>query len=115
MSEERPSQVEVHEEFLQHVEDGSVRMRVLAAVSSVVATVLVISYVSQLALPFTGTTSVTVSLTDSTLIVSELAVLVLAIAWLYVGVSNYRFTTKLARRITAARAAEADLEKKLTS
>jgi hypothetical protein len=116
MSEgQKPSQVEIHEDFLQHVEDGSSRMRLLSGVSAAVAFLLIISYISQLALPLTGTTSVTVSLTDPTIIATEIAVLALSVAWLYVGVRNYRFTTKLAKRIAAARAAEAVMEKKLTS
>ncbi|MDG7009036.1 MAG: hypothetical protein JRN06_12560 [Nitrososphaerota archaeon] len=114
MTEEgRPSEVEIHEDFLQHVEDGSRKMSWLSAVSSIVAAVLAVSYLSQLALPLTGTTSVTVSLTDPTLIATEVAVLVLALAWLYVGVSNYRFTASLARKIKAARAAEAEMERKI--
>jgi hypothetical protein len=115
MSEDRPSQVDIHEEFIQHVEDGSRKMRLLSGISAVVALLLILSYVSQLALPLTGITSVTVSLNDPTLIVTEFLLLALAVAWLYVGVMNYRFTTSLARQIARARAAEAEMEKKLTS
>lgn len=113
MTEDKTSQVEIHEDFIQHVEDASSKMRILSVVSAIVALLLVLSYISQLVLPLTGTTSVKVSLTDPTLIATEIAVLVLSVAWLYVGVSNYRFTTRLARRIAAARAAEAELEKKI--
>lgn len=112
---EQPSAVEAHEDFLQHVEDGSRKMRLLSAASAVVAAFLAVSYLSQLALPLTGTTSVTVTLTDPALIATEVAVLVLAVAWLYVGVSNYRFTTGLARKIKAARAAEAEMERKIAA
>lgn len=115
MPEDQLSQVEIHEDFLQHVEDGSKRIRTLSVISSVVALILILSYFSQLVVPLTGTTSVTVSLTDPTLIATEVIVLILAVAWLYVGISNYRFTTALAKRITAARAAEAQMEKKLAS
>ncbi len=115
MSEERPSQVEIHEDFLQHVEDGSSRIRLLAVISSVVALILIVSYVYEIALSFTGTTRVTVTLNDPTLVALEIALLALAIAWLYVGVSNYRFTTSLAKRIAAARAAEVEMEKKLAT
>ena len=111
--EKQPSEVEIHEDFLQHVEDGSRKMRWLSAVSAIVAAILAASYLLQLALPLTGTTSVTVSLTDPTLIATEVAVLALTLAWLYVGASNYRFTTGLAGRIKAARAVEAEMEKKI--
>ena len=106
--------MDIHEDFLQHVEDGSSRMRALSVISAAVALLLILSYISQLLLPLTGTTSVTVSLTDPTLVATEIAVLALAVAWFYVGVSNYRFTTGLARRIAAARAEESALEKKIT-
>lgn len=115
MSEERPSQVEIHEEFIQHVEDGSSKMRLLSGLGSVVAVLLILSYVTQLALPLAGTMSVTVSLTDPILIVTEAAVLILAVAWLYVGVRDYRFATGLARQIKVARALEAEIEKRLAS
>lgn len=111
----KPSQVDIHEDFIQHVEDGSSKMRLLSGISAAVASLLILSYVAQLALPLTGTTSVTVTLTDPTLIATEIAVVVLALVWLYVGVRNYRFTTKLARQIAAARAAEAAMEKKIAS
>ncbi len=113
MAEERLSKVEIHEDFLQHVEDGSKKMRLLSAVTVIVAALLIISYLSQLALPLAGTASVIVSLTDPTLVATEVAVLALALAWLYVGVSNYRFTANLSRRIAAARKAEALMEEKL--
>jgi hypothetical protein len=108
-----PSQVEIHEEFIQHVEDGSSKMRLLSAVSAVVAAILILSYISQLVLPLAGTTTVTVNLVDPTLIATEAGVLVLALAWLYVGVRDYRFTTRLARQIAEARASESQIEKEI--
>jgi len=113
--DQKPSQVEIHEEFIQHVEDGSSKMRLLSAVSAVVAFLLILAYLAQLILPLTGTTSVTVSLTDPTLIATEVGVLVLTFAWLYVGVRDYRFTTGLAKQIKAARAAEAAMQKKIAA
>jgi hypothetical protein len=85
----------------------------MSAISSIIALLLIISYLSQIALPLTGTTSITVNLADPTLIDTEVAVLLLAIAWLYVGVTNYRFTTSLAKQILVARAAEAELERRI--
>ena len=115
MSEDqKSSQVAIHEDFLQHVEDGSTRIRLLSGISVLVALLLTISYATQLALPLTGTASVTVNLTDPVVVVSEIVVFVLTIAWLYVGVSNYRFTTSLAKRIAITRAAEAEMEKRIT-
>lgn len=116
MSEDQnTSEVDMHEDFIQHVEDGSSRTRLLSGISIIVASILILSYLSQLVLPLTGTTTVTVNLADPTNIAVEVAVMVLAIAWLYNGLSNYRFTTNLSKRIAAARAAEAEMEKKLAS
>lgn len=109
----KPSQVDIHEDFIQHVEAGSSKMKLLSGVSAIVAAVLILSYVSQLVLPLTGTTTVIVNVADPTLIATEVGVLVLAIIWLYVGVRDYLFTDRLARQIRAARAAEAEMEKKI--
>jgi hypothetical protein len=111
--EAKPSQVEIHEEFIQHVEDGSSKMRLLSALSAVVAVLLTLSYVSQLALPLVGVTSVTVNLMDPTLVATEIAVIGLALVWLFVGVRDYKFTTKLAWQIAVARAEESDIEKQI--
>jgi hypothetical protein len=110
-----PSQVEIHEEFIQHVEDGSRKMRWLSGVSAVVALLLAVSYVSQLVLPLTGTSTVTVNLLDPTLIATELVVLALALVWIFLGLRNYRFTTNLSKQVAAARAAESDIEKGIAS
>lgn len=110
-----PSQVEIHEEFIQHVEDGSSKMRLLSAVSAVVAAILILSYISQLVIPLTGTTTVTVNLVDPILIATEVGVLILAILWLYVGVRDYRFTTRLTKQIASARRAESEIVKKIAS
>lgn len=115
MTEEKsgPGYVDIHEEFVQRIEEGNSKMKFLAEVTMVVAAILIVAYIIQLAAPLTGTTSVTVSLTDPTLVVTEVIVLALTVAWLYVGISNYRFTASLARQIAAARASEAEMEKKL--
>jgi len=113
MTEEEPSKVEIHEDFLQHVETGASKMKLLSWVTIIVAVILMLSYVSQLALPLTGTSSVTISLTDPTLVGTEILVLILTVAWLYVGVRNLRFTTGLARQISAARKAEAEIERRI--
>jgi hypothetical protein len=107
LGEARVAAIEAHEEFLQHVEDGRARTRLLSVITIVVAFVLAISYAYQLLLPYaTGTTVVTVDLTDPSLIASEVLVLLLTGAWLYVGIVNYLFSTRLGRSIQKARAFE---------
>jgi len=103
---------EAHDSMLQHVEKGSRKIRSLAVVTIAVTVLLGLSFVSQLVLPFEGVTSVTVNLGDPLFMGLELVELVLVIAWLYVGISDYRFTTKLASQVREVRAAEADIMKK---
>ena len=74
-----------------------------------VSILLVASYGVQLVLPLTGTNSVTVSLTDPGTVAAEVVVMALVLAWLYVGVRDYRFSTRLQKQITAARDQEGAL------
>ncbi len=119
MSEEKSpavSVIEAHEEFIQHVETGSSKVRTLSAVTIVVAGILSLSYVYQLLLPYaTGTTSVTVSLTDPLLQVTQVALLALTSLWLYVATRDYFFSKRMARAIREARALEKEIEKRVTS
>ncbi len=78
-----------------------------------VAAVLTVSYLSQLALPLTGTSTVTVSLADPANVAVELVVLGLALVWLYVGVADFRFSTRVKREIKAARLKEDELKDRL--
>ncbi|MDG6898917.1 MAG: hypothetical protein JRN24_04165 [Nitrososphaerota archaeon] len=104
--------LELREEILQRVEDISGRVRALSVVTVVVAAFLVVSYVYQIALPFaTGETSVTVNLGDPALVAFEVVLTALAAAWLYVGLADYLFVSRLRRSIRVARAKEEELEK----
>jgi len=119
LSEDRSptvSMIEAHEEFIQHIEDGSRKVRWLSAVTIVVALVLFASYAYQLVLPYaTGTAKVTVNLTDPVLQATELAVAALTLLWLLVGVRDYRFTGRMEKAISEARALERDLEKRVSA
>jgi hypothetical protein len=108
--------IEAHEEFVQHVETGSARVRTLSVVTILVAGLLLVSYAYQLALPYaTGTTSVTISLTDPALQAVELVIAVLTVLWLYVGMSDFVFTGRMTKAIGEARSAEKDIERRLTA
>lgn len=103
--------IEAHEEFVQRLERGSARMRTLSAITIVVSCILCASYIATLLLPYaTGEKTVQVSLSDPFLQASELAVAALAAAWLYIGVSDYRFSRRMAEAIRKARAQERELE-----
>ena len=110
------SVLEIHEEFLQRVEEGSAKIRVLSMVTVVVAALLAISYISQIVLPYIGGgASVVVNLTDPTLVVTEVLLTVLALAWIYVGIADYRFVSGLDKSIRVARMKERELEKSVLS
>lgn len=119
MSDDKSPQamvIEAHEEFIQHIEAGSAKIRVLSIITVVAAVALLASYLYQLSLPYlSGTQTVTVSLADPALQATELALVALMLVWLYVGVRDFRFTSKMANRIKEARAAERAEEKKLES
>ncbi len=106
--------IEAHEEFIQHIERGSSKIRGLSLVTIVVAAALFVSYAYQLLLPYAGgVTSVTVNLVDPVLQGAELALVALTLVWLYVGVRDYLFTKRMAKAIKEARTLEKDIEKRI--
>jgi len=118
MTEKEPSEksiIEIHEEFLQRVEAGSSKIRALSAVTIVVAGLLAVSYVYQVASAYlTPTTTVTVNLKDPVLVIFEVALTALALAWFYVGVRDYRFVSGLSKSISRARALEKGIESEIS-
>ena len=105
--------IEAHGSFVQHIEDGQARMKALSIITILVAFLLLASYFYQLITPFaTGTTVVTVNLLDPTLLALEAILIVVTFAWLYVGVVNYLFASRLGRQIKEARAREKEIEGK---
>ncbi len=118
MSDERPPAVrviEAQEEFMQHIEAGGSRIRTLSIITIVVAFLLVASYFSQLVLPYTsGTRYVQVDLLNPTLIAAQIVLIVLVGAWLYVGVVNYLFSSRLGKTVREIRSAEKELERRIT-
>jgi hypothetical protein len=119
VSEEKEDKAKVgildtHEEFVQHIESGQARIRTLAIITVAVAFILIASYASQLLLPFTGGSRYqTVDLLNPTLIVFQIVLILLTGAWLYVGVVNYLFATRMGRQIREFRTIERDIEKKI--
>jgi len=108
-----PQVIDTHQELVRHIEQGAAKMRALSVLTLLVAAFLAMAYVSQLLLPLTGTTSVTVNLSDPVNIVTELGVLALAIAWLYVGLRDYRFSSRMRREIFEARSKERQIQDRL--
>lgn len=107
--------IEAHQDLIRHIESGSGRIRSLSVVTVIVALVLSVSYIYQLALPVLfGETTVTVNLSDPANVAAEFLVLALALLWLYVGIRDYTFSTRLAREIRRARAQEKDVLARLS-
>ena len=108
--------LDAHEDFVEHIESGQARIRALSIITIVVAFVLLASYFDQVLTPFaTGTKVVTVNLLDPTLLLLEVVLILVTFAWLYVGVVNYLFASRLGRQIKEARTREAEIEKRLGS
>jgi hypothetical protein len=108
--------IEAHGSFVQHIEDGQTRMKTLSIITIVIAFLLLVSYFDQILTPFaTGTRYVQVDLLDPTLLALEVLLIVVTFAWLYVGVVNYLFASRLGRQIKEARAKEKEIESKLSA
>lgn len=106
--------IEAHGDFVKHIEDGQARMKALSLVTMIVAFILLASYFDQVLTPFTtGTKVVTVNLLDPTLLALEVVLIAVTFAWLYVGVVNYLFASRLGRQIKEARAKERQIEGRL--
>ena len=108
--DQRVEEIELHEEFLQHVERGGGKIMALSLVTVAVAALLAASYVSQLVvLPFMmGVTAQTVDLTDPALMASEAALLILTLVWAYIGARDYAFSRRVVRQVKEIREAQAE-------
>ncbi len=107
--------IEAHEELMQHMEEGEAKIRTLSIITVVVALLLAAGFSSQILLPLVSPTRyVQVNLADPALILVEALLLILSAAWVYVGLRNYRFSTRLGRQIREIRAEERKLEKRIT-
>ena len=108
--------IEAHEDFVQHIESGQARIRFLSIITIAVAFLLLASYFDQVLTPFTtGTKTVTVNLLDPTLLALEVVLILVTFAWLYVGVVNYLFASRLGKQIRDARAKEKEIESKFVT
>jgi len=79
-----------------------------------VAVIAGAAYFSQIVEPFvTAQSVVTVNHRDPSLPVLEVFVFALTLAWIYVGVLNYLYYTRLAKSIKVIRAKEEELLKRI--
>ena len=114
---EMPPQIramELNELFVERLENGVGRLKLLSAVTLIVAFLLLVSYASQVVLPFaTGETTVTVNLLDPGLLVFETLLLLLTIAWVYVGAVNFLWARRIGARVKKVRSEEDEMMSKI--
>ncbi|MDE1853389.1 MAG: hypothetical protein KGI38_06540 [Thaumarchaeota archaeon] len=113
-AERGPQIIDAHQELVRHVEQTAGRIRALSMLTIMVAAVLAVSYLYQLVLPLAGTTAVSVNLTDPVNVGTELVVLLLVVLWLYVGLRDLRFSSRLSREIRLARSKEEDIQDRIS-
>lgn len=107
---------EVNDDFSDHIERSSRRIRVLSVTTLVISVILLASYFSQIVYPFaTGQTVVSVNLVDPSLLVIEVILVMLTLAWMYVGAVNYLFSSRMARAVKEAREHERKIETMIES
>jgi len=106
--------IELNELFMQRLEEGTGRLKILSTVTLLVSVLLLASYASQVILPFaTGQATVTVNLLDPGLLVFEALLILLTIAWLYVGGLNLLWARRIGGRIKKVREKEDEMLKRI--
>ena len=106
--------IELQEEFIQHMERGGKKIRLLSLVATIVGAYFAVSYFVQLVvLPYgLGITSQTVDLVNPGLVGLGILSLAISLLWCYAGVRNLLFERKLAERIREVRELQAESAKK---
>jgi hypothetical protein len=106
--------IELQEEFIQHVERGGRKIRMLALVATVAGAYFAASYFAQLVVvPYgLGVTSQTVDLVDPGVVVAGVLSLAVSILWFYAGARDLLFERRLARRIGEVRRLQSEIAKR---
>jgi hypothetical protein len=117
MSEEKDadvSMIEMQEEFIQHVERGGRKIRLLALIAMIAGAYFAINYFVQLVvLPYgLGIRSETVNLVDPSLVALGVISLVISVLWFYAGLRDFIFERRLARRVKEIRELQARVAQK---
>lgn len=107
--------IDAHEELMQQLEAGRGKIRLLSVITIAVAFLLCAAYFSQIVLPLVSSSSryQTVDLLSPALIATEVFLIGLGAAWLYVGVANYLFSKRLNERIREIRWYEKQLMERM--
>jgi len=117
MSEDKDpsvSIIELQEEFIQHMERGGRKIRLLALIAIIAGAYFALNYFFQLVvLPYgLGITSETVNLVDPALVALGAVGLVVSLLWFYAGVRDLVFERRLAKRIREVRELQSQVAQK---
>ncbi|MDG7016197.1 MAG: hypothetical protein JRM82_02355 [Nitrososphaerota archaeon] len=106
--------IELQEEFIQHMERGGRKIRMLALVATVAGAYFAASYFAQLVvIPYgLGITHQTVDLVDPGVVAAGVLSLTVSILWSFAGARDLLFERKLARRIKEVRRLQSDIAKR---
>ncbi len=111
----RVQAIDSYRKLVERVEWGGSKITGLSVITVLVALILIASYLSQLIVPYVyGTRYVQVDLLNPGLVATQIVLILMTCAWLYVGLSNLLFARRLRRTVREIRAAEQELEKRLT-
>jgi hypothetical protein len=107
------SMIELQEEFIQHMERGGRKIRVLALIAALAGAYFAVNYFLQLVvLPYAlGITTQTVNLVDPGLMAVGSVSLVISLLWLYTGFRDFVFAGKMATQIKEIRNLQSQLAK----
>lgn len=118
MEEKHPGvmALELHEEFIQHIEKGSLRLRLLSLVTILVSSFLLVNYIFQLfILPYyLGQKVQEVNLTDPALVIFGIVLIGFVSAWAYVAISDLIFVRRLMSQIREIRKLQKEIEGKIS-
>ena len=108
MSEDKDASVsiiELQEEFIQHIESGGRKIRLLALIAIFAGGYFALNYFIQLiVLPYgLGIRSETVNLVDPVLVATGAISLAISLLWFYAGLRDLVFERRLAKRIEEVR------------
>ena len=108
------STIEMHEEFIQHMESGGRKITLLAVVATVAGAYFAANYFVQLVVfPYVfGITSQTVNLVDPGLVAIGALSLAVSLLWLYAGIRDIMFGMKISKQIREIRTMQARAAKK---
>ena len=114
MSEDKDlgvSMIELHEEFIQHIESGGRKIKILALVATLAGGFFATSYFLQLVVvPYgMGIKSQTVNLVDPGLMALEAVGLAVALLWFFAGIRDLLFQGRLEKRVKEIRSLQAQV------